>query len=113
MERDMTYDDGLAHRIRETLDDRPGLTENEVFGGVAFMLRGNMVCGVVDDALLARVGPDAYDDALSGPHVRPMDVTGREMRGLVLVDPPGLVSDDAVETWLDRCLTYAASLPPK
>ncbi|MFC6864522.1 TfoX/Sxy family protein [Halomicroarcula sp. GCM10025817] len=109
----MTYDDGLAHRIRESLGDRPGLSEQEMFGGIAFMTRGNMVCGVIDDALLARIGPETYDDALDEPHVRPMDITGREMRGLVLVDPPGLTADEAFETWLDRCLSFAESLPAK
>ena len=109
----MTYDDGLAHRIRESLGGRPGLTEKEMFGGIAFMLHGNMVCGVVDDSLIARVGPDAYEDALEEPHARPMDFTGRPMRGMVFVDPPGLASDDAFESWLERCLDFAVSLPEK
>jgi hypothetical protein len=109
----MTYDDGLAHRIRETLGDRPGLTEREMFGGLAFMLHGNMVCGVLDDALMARVGPDAYDHALDEPHARPRDFTGRPMRGLVFVDPPGPISDEAFQTWLGRCLDFAESLPAK
>lgn len=109
----MTYDDGLAHRIRVTLGDRPGLSAQELFGGLAFMLDGNMVCAVHDDGLIARVGRDAYDDALAEPDARPMDVTGREMRGLVIVDPQGVASDEALEAWLDDCLAYATSLPPK
>lgn len=109
----MTYDDGLAHRIREALGNRPGLTGREMFGGLAFVLDGNIVCGVLDDALLARVGPNAYDDALDEPHARPMDFTGRPMRGMVFVDPPGLVSDETLETWLRRCLDFAESLPAK
>lgn len=109
----MTYDDGLAHRIRTVLDDRPGVTETEMFGGIAFMLSGNMVCGIIDESLVARVGPDAYDDALEEPYVRPMDFTGHPMRGLVYVDPPGLVSDESLERWLDRCVAFAESLPEK
>lgn len=109
----MTYDDGLAHRIRGTLGDRPGLDEKELFGGIAFMLDGNMVCGVVDDAFMARVGADAYDDALAEPHAREMDFTGRPMTGLVFVDPPGVAEDDALESWVDRCLAHAESLPAK
>ncbi|WP_227132639.1 TfoX/Sxy family protein [Halorubellus salinus] len=109
----MTYDDGLAHRVRETLGDRHGLTEKELFGGIAFMLEGNVVCGVADDAFVARVGADAYDDALAEPHAREMDFTGRPMTGMVFVDPPGIASDDALGSWVDRCLAHAESLPAK
>lgn len=109
----MTYDDGLAHRIREALGDRMGLEEKEMFGGIAFMLDGNMCCGVIDDKLMARVGPDSYDEALEEPHASPMDFTGREMRGLVYVAPRGIAEDDDLENWLDRCVAFASSLPAK
>jgi hypothetical protein len=109
----MTYDEGLAHRVRETLGGGAGLTERELFGGLAFMLDGNMACGVVDDALLARIGPDAYEDALAEPHVREMDFTGRPMRGLVFVDPAGVAEDEDLVAWLDRCVAFAGSLPAK
>lgn len=109
----MTYDDGLAHRVRQALGPRHDLDEREMFGGLAFVLDGNMVCGVLDESLVARVGPEEYDDALSEPHARPFDFTGRAMRGWVYVDPPGLTSDEALEDWLDRSLGFVESLPPK
>ena len=107
----MTYGDGLAERIRSILRDESGVTEREMFGGLAFMLDGNMVCGVIEDSLMARVGPDAYEDALEKHHVRPMDFTGRPMRGMVFVDPPGIAADEALENWVDRCMAFARSLP--
>ena len=109
----MTYDDGLAHRVRDELGTRPGVTEKELFGGLGFMLEGNMCCGVIDDSLVARVGPDAYEDALAEPHARPFDFTGREMRGWVFVDPPGLSADDDLAEWVGRSLAFVESLPPK
>lgn len=109
----MTYDDGLAHRVREALETRRDPTEREMFGGLGFMLDGNMCCGVIEDSLVARIGPDAYDDTLSEPHARPFDFTGREMRGWVFVDPPGLAEDEDLETWVERCLGFVETLPPK
>lgn len=109
----VTYDEGLAHRIRERLGDRPGITEKQLFGGLAFMLNGNMVCGVVDDSLMARVGPDAYEEALGEPHAREMDFTGSPMKGMVFVDPAGISEDDALDDWIERCLAFAESLPAK
>ena len=109
----MPYDDGLAHRLRETLGDRPGLTERELFGGLGFMVNGHMACGVLDDAMVCRVGPDAYDEALAEPHARPFDFTGRAMRGWVFVDHPGLAADEALEAWVERALGFVGTLPPK
>lgn len=109
----MTYDDGLAHRIRQYLDDEPGLAEKELFGGLGFMIDGNMACGVIEDSMIARVGPDAYEDALEAPHARPFDFTGRPMRGWVFVDPPGVSEDEDLAAWLDRCLDFVGTLPPK
>jgi len=109
----MTYDEGLAERIRSILWSEQGVTEREMFGGLAFMLAGNMVCGVLDDSLIARIGPVAYEDALEERHVRPMDFTGRPMRGMVFVDPPGLASDKGLEVWIERSLAFARSLPAK
>ena len=109
----MTYDDGLAHRVRDVLASRPGVAEKEMFGGLAFVLEGNMCCGVIDDSLVARVGPDAYDDALAEPHARPFDFTGREMRGWVYVDPSGLTSDAALEEWVGRTVEFVDTLPAK
>lgn len=109
----MAYDDGLAHRVREALGPRPGLSEREMFGGLGFMLGGNMCCGVTGDSLVARVGPGAYDDALETPDARPFDFTGREMRGWVFVDHDGLSSDRALAEWVGRSLEFVETLPPK
>lgn len=80
---------------------------------MGYVLDGNLVCGIQDDALIARVGPEAYASALEEPHARKMDFTGKSMRGLVFVDPPGTASDESLDAWLDRCLAFARSLPPK
>ena len=109
----MPYDDGLAHRVRTILESRGDIEERSMFGGVGYMLNGNLVCGIHDDALVARVGSDAYTDALAETHAREMDFTGKPMRGLVFVDPPGTATDEALEAWLDRCLDFVGSLPPK
>lgn len=109
----MPYDEGLAHRIRRALGDRSGLEEREMFGGLGFILDGNMVCGVIDDSLIARIGPEAYTELLDEPHARPFDFTGREMRGWLYVDPQGLASDEALETWLERSLGFIETLSPK
>ena len=85
----MAYDERLAERIREILSRKRDMREQKMFGGLCFLLRGNMCCGIVGDELIARVGPDAYDAALARPHARPMDFTGRPLRGMVYVAAPG------------------------
>ena len=84
-----------------------------MFGGLCFMSGGNMCFGVVGDEIMVRVGPDAYEGSLQLPHAREMDFTGRSMRGMVYVDSDGFTTDDDLETWLERGLRYARSLPPK
>ncbi|MEZ4664512.1 MAG: TfoX/Sxy family protein [Caldilineaceae bacterium] len=108
----MAFDDGLAQRVRETLLDHDTV-EKKMFGGLAFMLHGNMCCGIVGDALMVRVGKEGYADALAQPHARPMDFTGRPMKGMVYVDAAGLESDAELAAWVERGATYALSLPPK
>ena len=109
----MAYDEGLAQRIRKLLEDRDEVVERRMFGGLAFLWRGNLCVGVVKEALMVRVGPAAHDEALSRPHARPMDFTGRPMKGLVYVAAPGLESDRALRAWLERGVWFAASLPAK
>ena len=109
----MTYDDGLAHRVREAMGARTDHEEKEMFGGLGLLVGGNMCVGVIEDALVARVGPDAYEEALAEPHARPFDFTGREMRGWVFVDHPGLAADEALEAWIDRSLAFVETLPRK
>jgi TfoX/Sxy family transcriptional regulator of competence genes len=109
----MAYDEALAERVRALLNSHPALSERKMFGGLAFMLHGNMACGLTPNQQMVRVGPDAYEEALAQPHARPMDFTGRPMKGMVFVDPPGYATDEGLATWVKRGAAYAASLPPK
>ena len=109
----MAYDEALAARIRSALAGEPNVTEKKMFGGVAFMLDGNMACGVTGDEIMVRVGPDDHEDALSRPHARPMDFTGRPMRGLVYIARPGFESDRDLAAWVEAGASFARSLPPK
>jgi TfoX/Sxy family transcriptional regulator of competence genes len=109
----MAYDEGLAERIREALGDRPGVSERKMFGGLAFMVDGHMACGVMGEDLMARVGPDGYDEALGEPHARPMDFTGRPLTGMVYVAAEGIEDDAALAEWVERTTRFVATLPPK
>ena len=109
----MAYDEGLAERIRTVLIDQPTVTEKKMFGGLAFMLRDYMFVGVQDDTLMARVGPDNYEEALHKPHVREMDFTGRPLKGYVYVDADGIESEGELTYWVDLCAEFVQSLPPK
>lgn len=109
----MAYDEGLAQRIREFVEERPGITEKRMFGALCFLASRNMSCGIVGDELMVRVGPDAYEECLALPHAREMDFTGRAMRGMVYVSTQGFEEDEDLEAWLVRGLAFAESLPPK
>jgi TfoX/Sxy family transcriptional regulator of competence genes len=109
----MPYDEWLAERVRALLSKKQGWSERKLFGGIAFMLNGNMCAGVVKGDLMVRVGPDAHDDALAQPGARPMDFTGRPMRGMVFVGPAGYRADDALAAWVRRGVAYAKTLPAK
>ena len=109
----MAYDEALAARIRETLQGQDAVTERKMFGGIAFMVGGNMACGVIRDDLMVRVGPDAHDAAVAQPHVRPMDFGHRPMRGMVYVAPDGVRSTEELARWVHAGAAMAASLPPK
>ena len=109
----MAYDERLADRIRSALDGQAGLGERKMFGGLAFMVHGNMACGVEGDRLMLRVGPDLYEEALGRPHAAPMDFTGRPMKGFVFVEPAGTDTDAALQDWLEMGVRFARSLPPK
>lgn len=106
----MAYDEGLAERIREILEGRSRITEKKMFGGVAFLLGGKMFCGLAKNQLMLRVGPDAYDEALAKPHVRPMDFTGRPLRGYVYVAPAGYKTERALREWVERATAFVATL---
>lgn len=109
----MAYDEGLAERIRARLGDDPGISEKRMFGGLAFLCEGNMAVGVTGDELMVRVGPDAADAALARPGARVFDMTGRPMRGWVVVAASALAEDTELEAWIDQGRAFAASLPPK
>lgn len=109
----MAYDEGLAHRIREILGDSFEFIEKKMFGGVCFLVRGNMACGVHGEGLIVRVGPERYLDALAQPHTKPFDLTGRPMRGWVIVSPGGCEEDSELKDWVLRGVEFALSLPPK
>ena len=108
----MAYDEQLASRIRAILGDDPGIDERKMFGGLAFLLDGNMFVGITQD-LMVRVGPDAWADALARLHTREMDFTGRSMKGYVYVSPEGIAEDDDLAAWIDRALDFVGTLPPK
>ena len=109
----MAYDPGMAERIRNLLADQPGVTEKKMFGGVAFMVDGNMACGVANDEMMLRVGVDGFDELVAQPGVRPFDMTGRPMKGWVLVSHDVIEEDDDLEAWMMRGVAFARSLPPK
>lgn len=106
----MAFDEALAARVRDAL---PGhCTEKRMFGGLCFLDRGNMACGIVGDTLMLRMG-DAAEAALREPHARPMDFTGRPMKGMLFVEPEGVADDDQLRDWVGRALAFTASLPAK
>jgi TfoX/Sxy family transcriptional regulator of competence genes len=109
----VAYDEGLAQRIRELLDEQGGLSEKKMFGGLAFLVNGNMAVGVVKGELMVRVGPEAHAAALREPHARPMDFTKRPMKGFVFVAPLGFEEDADLARWVERGARFAASLPAK
>ncbi|MBZ0133780.1 MAG: TfoX/Sxy family protein [Rhodocyclaceae bacterium] len=109
----MAYDEGLAERLRDSMPAHSGITEKKMFGGLCFLSRGLMFAGIVGDALMARIGPQAYADALRRPHVREMDFTGKPMKGYVFIDPPGFEEDRDLARWVDACLQFVKTLPAK
>ena len=109
----MAYDEALADRVRELFAGNPGVREQKMFGGLAFMLDGNMACGILGGELVVRVGKENSDEALSQPHSRPFDMTGLPMRSFVYVAAEGLADDEGLAAWAGRGIAYAQSLPPK
>src|SRR5262245_39502059 len=109
----MAYDEALAERVRGGIGEHPGLREQQMCGGLAFAVEGSMPVGIVGDELMVRVGAGGYDDALDQQHARPMDFTGRPMRGFVFVAKPGVRTAAALQQWVDRGVGFAESLPKK
>jgi TfoX/Sxy family transcriptional regulator of competence genes len=109
----MGHSEGLAQRIRLELQGLPGLTEKKMFGGIGFMLHGNLACGVQKEDLIVRVGPDRYAEALEYPEARPFDSTGRSMTGWVVIPEASLSSQQSLREWLRWCVDFTATLPQK
>ena len=109
----MAYDEGLGQRVQELLADTPDLGEKKMFGGIGYLVRGNMACGIHKDSLVVRVGPERYQEALAEPHARPFDITGRPMKGWVMIAPGALESDADLSEWVQSGVEFALTLPPK
>lgn len=109
----MAYSEELAQRVRDIVFERSGVTEKKMFGGVAWMIDGNMAVATVGDGLLVRLDPEEREAALSEPHVGPMEMTGRTMRAFVIVDALGLETEADLDRWIDTGAETALSLPPK
>jgi TfoX/Sxy family transcriptional regulator of competence genes len=109
----MAYEEQLASRIRQSLTRRSVIEERAMFGGLCFMVRGRMCCGVVKDQLMVRVDPASYDQLLGEPGAQPMDFTGKPMRGFLYVTGVGLSTVSALDTWVGRALDFAESQPAK
>ena len=110
----MAYSEEIAERIREVLKGKKRITEKKMFGGLAFMDRGNLIVGVMGDTtLVARVGPEQYEDLLEEKNVGEMTFTGRPMRGLVYVHKDGFKTKPELKKWLDRCLKFTQTHPEK
>ena len=109
----MAFDEGLAQIVREFLEEKPTYIEKKMFGGIGFLLQGNMACGILNDDLIVRVGPATYEDALKQPHSREFDITGRPMKGWVMVSSDGFDSEEVILAWVNRGVGFALTLPPK
>lgn len=109
----MVYDERLAQRLGEILAGEPGVARRKMFGGLAFLVRGNMCCGIIGEDLMVRVGAERYAEALAQPHARPMDFSHRPMKGMVFVGPEGCRSDEDLKRWVKRGLDFVLTLPPK
>jgi hypothetical protein len=110
----VAYDEVLANRVREQLARTDAVTEKAMFGGLAFLVAGNVAVGITHTAeLMVRLGPEAGEAALDEPHVRPFDMSGRPMRGWIVVGAAGIESDPQLGGWVARGTAFARALPPK
>jgi TfoX/Sxy family transcriptional regulator of competence genes len=109
----VAYSEELADRVRDLLANHDAIAERKMFGGLAFLMHGNMLVGVMGDDLMVRLGPELGDAALDEPHTRVMDFTGRPMRSMVIVGSPGVADDAELESWVARARAFVETLPPK
>lgn len=106
----MTYDEKLAIRIRKSLKGKRSITEKKMFGGLAFLQNGKMFCGIINDDLVVRTGPENYEKALARPHTRVMDFTGKPMKGFVYVGPAGCKTGKALSEWICLGIDHTKTL---
>ena len=109
----MAYDEKLDVRLREVASGWAGFSSKKMFGGVCHLLHGHMVAGVWREFLILRLGEDAADFARELPHVRPFDITGRPMKGWVMIEPAGVRTNAQLKKWLEQARVFAQTLPPK
>jgi len=109
----MSYDEKLAQGISEILKGKRGISQKEMFGGLCFLLNGNMLCGIAKGKLVARVGPESYDKFLKEKYASPMDFTGRPLKGMVYVGPSGLKSRASLAKWVKRSVDFVKTLSKK
>ena len=109
----MTADDALIERIRPLLAGREGYSERKMFGGLCFMIGGNMCIGTWRGALIVRLDRKDHEATLAEPHTGPAEMNGRVMKGWALVEPAGIESDGDLKSWVDRAAAYPATLPSK
>lgn len=107
----MNYDESVAARVRRMLSRRRDVVEKRMVGGLSFIVRGSMCCGVTGDRLMVRVGPDARTRMLAKPHTVPMKFAGRSLAGFICVKPAGYRSDRALQAWLQCGIDFVATLP--
>lgn len=112
--RPVAFDEELAGRVREQLASKEGVTESAMFGGLAFLLDGNMVFAASGrGGLMVRVGAEAYEHALAEPHAAAVEMSGRPVRGWVLLDAADVSEPDRLRAWIERGLAFARTLAPK
>jgi TfoX/Sxy family transcriptional regulator of competence genes len=109
----MAFNESLAARIRQVLARRRNVTEQKMFGGLGFLLNGNLLVGVWKDSLIVRIGDEQGEAALKEPHVKMFDITGKPMRNWVLVEPEGITDDEHLKGWIERALKFVGKLPAK
>ncbi|MFH1300155.1 MAG: TfoX/Sxy family protein [Planctomycetota bacterium] len=109
----MAYDENLAQRVHQLLHRRTGFSQRKMFGGICFMLHGNMCCGVTQHELMLRLGEKNAFKALEMPHTREMDFTGKPLKSMIYVEQSGFEEDDDLKYWVNQAVKFVQSLPPK
>jgi TfoX/Sxy family transcriptional regulator of competence genes len=112
-DRPMAFDETLAARIRLALRRKKNIVEKKMFGGVCFLLNGNMLVGVWKDSLIARLGPDQGEDALLEPHVKAFNITGKPMKNWIMVEPEGVEDDEQLKNWIQQAVKFVGNLAAK